>query len=231
MAPSCSATSNCNFRVLGDTLALWPMDDGSGQTVRDIGPNGLHGTLGNTNATEAADPTWTSPGRFAPTGLTTNAAQQQYVHVNGGVPFPSTALTFEAWVRPTTSDYAQFFTAGFINLFVALNWNGSGIEWAVGNGSNWQIQTVSNVPVSVNTWHYVAVTYDGATMIAYLDGAAIGSKAAVSALAVPGDYNLGGRPQNTFLNGNLGPERLSSTVHTASTIASVWSAAAACPAP
>jgi hypothetical protein len=152
------------------------------------------------------------------------------VHVNGGVPFPSTALTFEAWVKPTAGNYAQFFTAGFINLFVAINNNGSGIEWGVGNGSNWQIHTAAG-SISLNAWHYIAVTYDGATMIAYVDGAAIGSQGAVTTLAVPGDYNIGGRPQNTFLNGILGPERLSSTVHTAATIAGVWSNAAACPAP
>jgi hypothetical protein len=204
------------------------MDDGSGQTVRDIGPNALHGTLGATAAIESADPTWTSPGRFAPTGLTTVAAQSQYVHVNHGVAFPNNALTFEAWVKPTTNTYAQFFTAGFINLFVGLQ--GTGIQWGVGDGSGWQIDDVS-ASVSVGAWHYVVVTYDGTSMIAYLDGSAIGSKAAATTLAVPSEYNIGGRPFNPYLTGVLGPERLSSTVHSAAAIAQVWSDAMACPAP
>jgi len=216
--------------VLSDTLALWLFDEGSGQVVRDIGPNALHGTLGPTNAVETADPTWTSPGRFAPTGLTCASAQQQFVNVDHGVPFPNNAFTFEAWLKPTGGNYAQFFTAGFINLFVAMTDNGSGIEWGIGDGMNWQFQNVS-APFSVGAWHYVAVTYDGASMTSYLDGVSLGSKAATTTLAVPGDYKLGGRPFNTFLTGILGPERLSSTVHTAATISATWSNAAACPAP
>jgi hypothetical protein len=229
-APMCLSTANCNFKVLSDTLALWPFDDGSGQTVRDIGPNALNGTLGATTSVETADPTWTSPGRFAASGLATQSAQQQYVHVGSAVPFPSNAFTFEAWVRPTGTNYAQFFTAGFINLFVALMDNGAGVEWGVGDGMNWQFHTVY-ASVSLGTWHYVAVTYNGATMNAYLDGSPIGSKAAAITVGAPYDYNLGGRPYNTFLTGTLGPERLSSTVHSAPTIATTWTNASACPAP
>jgi hypothetical protein len=204
------------------------MDDGSGQTVRDIGPNALNGTLGASTAVETTDPTWTSPGRFGPTGLTALAAQSQYVYVNHGVPFPNNALTFEAWFKPADAGYAQIFTAGFINLFVAVQ--GSGIEWGVGDGSGWQIQDAS-APISAGAWHYVAVTFDGATLNAYLDGAHVGSTTGATTLAAPTEYYIGGRPSNTFLNGVLGPQRLSSTAHTAATIGQVWADATPCPAP
>jgi hypothetical protein len=229
--PMCLSQANCDLKVLSDTIALWPFDDGMGQAVRDIGPHAFNGTLGPTNAVDMTDPTWSTPGRFAARGLTTNGASQQYVHVGTGIAFPNNALTFESWVRPTTSDYAQYFTAGFINLYVSINWNADGIDWGIGDGMNWQLHSVTGAPVALNTWHYVAVTYDGATMTAYLDGASIGTKSATTTLAVPMDYELGGRPSNTFLTGVLGPMRLSSTAHTAATIAQQWTNSLACPAP
>jgi hypothetical protein len=42
---------------------------------------------------------------------------------------------------------------------------------------------------------------------------------------------MGGRPQNTFLTGTLGPMRMSSTAHTAATVAAQWNNALACTAP
>ena len=39
-------------------LACWPLDDSSGQTARDIGPNALHLTLGTTPARDDNDPKW-----------------------------------------------------------------------------------------------------------------------------------------------------------------------------
>jgi hypothetical protein len=221
--------ANCDFKLLSDTIALWPFDDGSGQAVRDVGPHAFNGTLGATNAVESSDPTWTAPGRFAAHGLATAGAQQQYVHVASGIAFPMNALTFESWVKPTTNDYAQFFTAGPMSLYVAINWNIGGIDWGIGDGTNWQRHSITNAPISRNSWHYIAVTFDGATMTAYLDGASIGSKAATTTVAVPTSYELGGFPSNTFLTGVLGPMRLSSTAHTAATIAAQWTNASVCP--
>ena len=41
-----------------DLVAYWPLDDGSGQTARDIGPNNLPITLGYSTNVEDNDPTW-----------------------------------------------------------------------------------------------------------------------------------------------------------------------------
>ncbi|MFC1537289.1 LamG-like jellyroll fold domain-containing protein [Gemmatimonadota bacterium] len=41
-----------------DLIACWPLDDGEGQTARDIGPNNLPITLGYSTNVEENDPTW-----------------------------------------------------------------------------------------------------------------------------------------------------------------------------
>jgi hypothetical protein len=223
-APICQF---CLFKGLSDTLAFWPLDDGQGQTIRDLGPNSLKGSLGASQAVESVDPSWTTPGRFGP-ALQLASSRAQFAYVPAGVAFPGNKLTVEAWVRPNAG-YAQFFTAGFVNLFVAVD-APKGLEWGVGDGNNWSIHSpAAQIPVGV--WHYLAVTYDGATMTAYVDGSSIGSMAAARALAVPSEYYLGGRPANTFLDGQLGPIRLSSTAHTATEIAATWNNANACPPP
>jgi hypothetical protein len=67
-------------------------------------------------------------------------------------------------------------------------------------------------------------------MAAYLDGASIGNKPVKPVtLGVPTEYYLGGRPSNTFLDGELGPVRVSGTAHTATQIGKAFEAASACP--
>jgi hypothetical protein len=213
--------------VLSDTLALWPLDDGAGQTVRDIGPNALHGTLGQSSAVESVDPAWTSLGRFG-VGLSLSRAQTDYVYVPTAVPYPANRYTLELWVRPNAG-YAQVFTSGFINNFLAFDPSGY-IEWGVGDDNDWTFQ---NAPATITAgeWHYMAVTYNGATLTSYVDGALVASTPASRVMGIPLEYYLGGRPSNTFLDGVLGPIRLSSTVHTASDIATTWTNSRACPAP
>jgi hypothetical protein len=130
-------------------------------------------------------------------------------------------------VRPGQGN-AQIFTAGSIILYLAVN-APVGLEWGIGDGINWTLDA-PQAEISVGDWHYIAVTFDGSTMAAYLDGAGIGTKPVKPVtLGVPTEYFLGGRPNNTFLNGQLGPVRVSATAHTATQIAKAFEAASACP--
>jgi hypothetical protein len=40
-------------------LGIWPLDDGSGQTLRNVG-GGSDGTRGSTSDVETTDPAWDS---------------------------------------------------------------------------------------------------------------------------------------------------------------------------
>ena len=198
------------FAPDGQTVALWHMDEGAGQTVEDASGNGRDLHLGPTTNVDVADPQWTA-GRFDG-GLAFTNAQQDYASRDaGGNAFAGNQLTVELWVRTSATSYAQVFTAGFINCFLAVQNNGNGFDFGIGDGSNWEILTVQPGAGLVNDgqWHYVAATYDGEAMRLYLDGTAIGEMPASTTLASPGDYKVGGRPANTFLEGDMDEVRLS----------------------
>ena len=44
--------------ITGDTVALWHLDEGSGQVILDSSTNGRNGTLGANATADSADPTW-----------------------------------------------------------------------------------------------------------------------------------------------------------------------------
>ena len=204
------------------TVALWHFDDGAGPSAVDDSGNERHLQLGAAAGVDAADPTW-DEGRFDG-GLSFAIAAEQYATRNAGNTFAANELSVEFWARTTSAAYAQVFTAGFINCFVAINDNGAGVQFGIGDGNNWSFLTalLPNGTLSDGQWHAIAATYDGAMMRAYVDGLEIGSAAAAVVLANPSDYKVGGRPANTFLDGDMDEVRLSEQARTAEEIAAAY---------
>lgn len=98
------------------------------------------------------------------------------------------------------------------------NWYDSQIEWingdltfsvwpypnGIGNGG-W---IVSNIPAGLNAWHYVGLTYDGATLRGYVNGSLAGSAAMVRQtpynVNTLGLYYTVGYPTQTDQGANVG---------------------------
>ena len=171
--------------MLNDTIALWAMNEGTGQTVHDSGTKGLDGVLGTSTSLEGIDPAWTTPGRFSASGLSFDWTQNTYVSVNQGYPVTPTGITVEAWVKPTNSLYHQLFTQLSVfeasaplttpTMYVALSTGAAGIRWGLYDEYGSEGLQDTNSPISLDTWHYVAVTFNGVNMNAYLDGVSVGS--------------------------------------------------------
>ncbi|MDQ6739398.1 MAG: putative Ig domain-containing protein, partial [Actinomycetota bacterium] len=140
-----------------------------------------------------------------------NATSGQYVNVVTpiGLPVGNAARTVEMWFNTATtlasSPNAALFQYGtatieksFGLVFTAANpgklmFNGSGDD------------LLGTTTVTPNAWHHVAVTYDGATVKLYLDGALEGTKA-TSVLNTTLDGNglsIGSRPGVSVFNGKL----------------------------
>jgi hypothetical protein len=208
-----------------DTVALWRFDDGDGQVVVDASGNGRDLQLGASEAVDTTDPAW-AQGRFVDGGgLFFTGADEDYATRNsGGNTFDDNALTVEFWAFTTSDEHAQVFTAGFINCFVALESNGAGVEFGIGDGNDWEFLSATMDAGSLNdgAWHYIAATYDGAMMRVYVDAEEIGSVAATTDLADPDDYKVGGRPANTFLDGGMDDVRLSDVARTPEEIAAAY---------
>ncbi len=205
------------------TVALWHLDDASGQIAADASGNGRDLQLGADAAVDAAEPQW-SEGRFDGGLAFTNAESDYATRDAGGNAFADNQLTVEFWVRTSSSGYAQVFTAGFINCFVAVVDNGAGVEFGVGDGNNWSIMRGEQPTGTLNdgAWHYVAASFDGFMMRTYVDGLETGSEAAKVVLDAPADYKLGGRPANTFLEGDMDEVRLSDVARTSDEITAAY---------
>src|SRR5918997_1742853 len=74
----------------------WPMNERSGQTVRDWSGNGNHGTLGSSAAADDNDPTWIR-GVFFGSALRFDG--NDFVSVADSPSLRPERLTVSAWVR------------------------------------------------------------------------------------------------------------------------------------
>ena len=221
LLPTCTP---CRVEAESDTLAYWLLEDGSGQSFRDSGPNQLNGVLGATTSAETSDPTWTTKGRFG-SGLAFDRAKNQFLRVNRGISFSSGQFTIEVWVRPSAG-ISEVLRSNAVILKLDVP---SKIEWQISNGTTWTTVSVT-ADVRADTWHTVALTYDGAAMRTYMDsGQFTESMSASVTLPAPTEFYLGG--QGDFLNGTLGPIRISSTAHSRDKITTDANAGRRCTPP
>lgn len=213
------------FPIDGNTIALWHLNEGTGQTSVDSTGNGHDLTLGATTAGEVSDPGWLAQGRFG-SCLSFTRAENDYAVGGGSNTFPTNEVTVELWYR-TTLQSGFPFNAGFINCQIA--WSGpspSPIYFAIGDGMNWEFCEITDPAVRATiadgNWHYLAGTYDGATMRFYVDGIEQATQPATTILASPNIYHVGGRPSNTFIEGDIDEVRLSDIARSATEILSYF---------
>ena len=209
------------FVVDGNTIALWHLNEGVGQTAVDSTGNGHDLSLGPTAGVETDDPSWSSSGRFG-NCLVFDRLESDYAVGGGSNTFPTNEVTVELWYRTTLLSGFPF-NAGFINCQIAFSGPPpSPIYFAIGDGMNWEFCTISDPTVlaviSDGNWHYLAGTYDGAMMRFYVDGAEEATLPATSVLASPSAYHVGGRPSNTFIDGSIDEVRLSDIARSATEI-------------
>jgi hypothetical protein len=137
-------------------------------------------------ATFNMDRTTTSPPRVEP-GLVGDAmtfADEQDI-IFDDPPQAAEAFTVEGWIKREIDDDDDWVTIYGVNdesgVFLFDNrinfWDDD-----VGGSGN---ALVGDTVVPINGWHHVAVTWDGETLRAFLDGAADGSAESAAALNMP----------------------------------------------
>ena len=152
-------------------VAAYSFNEGSGTTVADASGAGNTGITTNT--------TWTTAGRAG--GALTFNGSSSWVTVNDS---PSldlrTALTLEAWVRPTTLG-ATYRTVVIKQQATQLIYdlyanNKSGRPTGnVYNAKDNETQGAATLPL--NTWTFLADTWDGTTLRLYVNGTQVSSLA------------------------------------------------------
>lgn len=163
--------------TMAELIAYYPMNEGSGNRIADVSGNGHHGIAQNGNATWVEGP----PG-FG-NALWWNGNEPAAGYINCGIFNPSEGtnkLTVACWIKFAGS------TGKFQGIVAKRQfWDTNTMMWYLevtnNNPNRLNFTTCAEAAriygsnsVPVDKWIHVAVTYDGALSIMYVNGQEIG---------------------------------------------------------
>lgn len=162
-------------------IAHWPLDDNMGTQATDVSGNGWHGTV--------VGPAWV-PGH---TGSALSFdGNDDHVDVSGWS-LAGSAVSVSLWLNPASFaiqdarllSKASGTGANEHDLMLSTIAQGGGhalrARLKTGGATTTLVATAAQLPV--NTWTHAVMTYDGATLAIFQDGAQVASVAASGALA------------------------------------------------
>jgi len=170
-------------------VAAYGFEEGSGTTTADASGNGLTGTISKAS--------WTTAGKFGKALVFSGASGSWVTVPNAPALGLTTGMTVSAWVKPTSAlpqwptvvmkeRSGELTYALYANSDTGqpnINYTSGGSEVNLNAGST----------VSVNTWTYLAGTFDGSTLRFYVNGQLVGSKATSAPIDVTsGVLRIGG---------------------------------------
>jgi len=195
-----SAASNV---AIADMVAYYPMDEGSGTLVNDASGNGHDGEFTGTG------PEWVPSQSGLGTALWFPGETNPQSIVDTGVWNPSAntnQLSIAAWIK---WEGLNNFFQGIMTK--SINWSDVGTYWNLelhintGNIGFGQFGEYvwfgTNIP-PIGEWQHITVTFDGTTVILYLDGREVGVANSTFGLAenapvvIGAGYTDGGDPFN-----------------------------------
>ena len=166
---SASNETSAAFTVTSPSglVGHWKFDEGAGSTAMDSSGNGNTGTLTNS-------PLWT-------TGKVGKALYFNGIDSNVSVLASSTldmttAFTLSAWVNPTatSNDFRAVLVKNYKTYLYSSVAGYCGNGTPLGGFAETTNQTVCDQsPLAINSWSHLAVSYDGAFLTLYRDGAAV----------------------------------------------------------
>ena len=171
-------------------VASYGLDAGSGATAADQSGNGNNGTL--TNATWAG----AGAGRFG------NALSFNGTNAFVNVPHSSSlaltsAMTMEAWIRPTTLTVSDWNTvlfkerSGYYGWALYANTGSNRPSGNVYTSADHDLRGTAQLPAG--TWTHLAATYDGTVVALYVNGTQVSTTfASGSIISATGALKLGG---------------------------------------
>jgi glucose/arabinose dehydrogenase len=180
--------------------------------------------LGETSGTTAADETGTAPGTYVnapalgvPGALTGNSntaasfdGSSQYVDMTNSAPLNvSSAVSVEAWVKPTTmpgagnsATIAMKASDPPYGYWLQLT-DTDRAKFGLGIGGVNHPLSAGGV-VAPGSWYHIVGTYDGSVQRLYVNGALVASQPLSGTVdAVAGDFRIGTTRASEFFNGAI----------------------------
>ncbi|WP_163509520.1 LamG-like jellyroll fold domain-containing protein [Fodinicola acaciae] len=194
-----STSDYASLVELDHPTAYWRLDD-TGSTAVDSSPY-------HTNGTYQAGSVTSSSGPFAgDTAVCLNG--NGYMSVpNSLAVSPSAATSWEAWVKVNTTQQQSI-----VEKYDGPHYNGFGVRLITGNKLQaFMLDRSDTLPPAITStrsvqtgqWYHVAVSYDGTTMVLYLNGQPVGSVASPAPTLGSNSLKIGARGDDagTRLNG------------------------------
>ena len=163
-------------------VAAYSFDEGTGTSVTDVSGNGNNGTIANA--------TWTTAGQYG-NALVFNGTSA-LVTINDSASLHLTnGMTLEAWVNPSavSSAWRDVVYKGADNYYMeGTSTSSGGLPCGAGTFGTADVAAFGTALLALNTWTHLAATYDGATLVFYVNGVQ------VSSLAQTGNIVTSGNP-------------------------------------
>jgi len=168
----------------------WPMNEGSGQTVRDWSGNNNHGYLGLSPSPDDADPVWVDGVWW---GSALRFISDDRVTIPARPKLKPQRLTVSTWVRWKPDAPLGGTSPGIFKFPISMGGDGCRISsYGMFTDVNERLvfyigttagQTITSpaTPASIwdGKWHHVAGTFDGSKVRMYYDGVQMGSGTSV----------------------------------------------------
>jgi hypothetical protein len=167
------AAGSANADIQSGLVGYWPLNEGAGDTTIDASGNGHDGTLHN-------GATWILPGYIGNAAVNIDGNPGSRVAI--GTWDPGEQLTLAIWAK-WTGEQNKAERTGLIGK--RDSWSADGMKWFSEVTISGQIrmrnytQTVSSpagaMTALIDEWAHITITFDGTTVIIYLNGEEVGS--------------------------------------------------------
>jgi fibronectin type 3 domain-containing protein len=204
-APSNEANATVPTGPPPGLVAAYGFDAGSGTTVTDQSGNGNNGTI--TNAT------WSGAGNGKYANSLTFNGTSAYVSVPNSASLGlTTGMTLEAWVKPAAqSSYNTVIFKERTGYYAdALYANTDTNRPSANVYTTGDHELKGTAQLALNTWTHLAATYNGSTLLLYVNGTQVGSVAFTgSIVSSTGPLKIGGNAiWGEWFNGQIDEVRV-----------------------
>ncbi len=163
-------------------VGLWPINEGSGQTVRDWSGKANGGVLGASSAADAGDPSWIAlPSSRSRKHNALRFGGDDYVTVRDSASLEPENISVGAVVRAAASPgaYRYVVSKGALQCSTASYglYTGAdgGLRFYVSNGTDFVLSADAGTTLWDGDWHVVLGTFDGGLVRLFVDGREVGT--------------------------------------------------------